>query len=93
MTSQLLHGVDQGHRCDRHIGEVFPPRCSDCDIEALKFVSDSLSRRLGFIPGSECAQHHDYPLPCARCARDREEALDEEIQARILTTEMGAASA
>ena len=23
--------MDLGVRCDRHVGEVFPPRCSECD--------------------------------------------------------------
>jgi hypothetical protein len=23
--------LDLGTRCDDHIGEVFPPRCTDCD--------------------------------------------------------------
>jgi len=26
--------IDSGVRCDRHVGEVFPPRCSDCTAEA-----------------------------------------------------------
>jgi hypothetical protein len=38
--------VDLGLRCDRHVGEVFPPRCSACDVEAVKAAADESARRL-----------------------------------------------
>jgi hypothetical protein len=25
--------IDDGLRCDDHVGEVFPPRCEKCDAE------------------------------------------------------------
>lgn len=61
--------VDLGIRCDRHVGEVFPPRCDACDIVTAEHATERRTNRLGFIPGSSCSQHPDYPLPCAFCAR------------------------
>ena len=86
--------VDYGERCERHVGEVYPPRCSDCDRAdagdafptrcvdcapgtggdvidrgETKRLAGVLSRA-GYIPGSACALHVDYPLPCNRCQRD-----------------------
>jgi hypothetical protein len=66
MISELDHGI----RCDRHIGEAFPPRCSDCDVLTVQQASDQVSTRLGFIPGSSCSLHAGYPMPCASCARN-----------------------
>ena len=25
------HEIDTGIRCGEHVGEVFPPRCAECD--------------------------------------------------------------
>ena len=58
-----------GIRCDKHVGEVFPPRCFDCDLAVLNHSADLISDRLGFIPGSECRMHPGYPLPCVSCGR------------------------
>jgi hypothetical protein len=68
--------TDTGARCDDHIGEAFPPRCEACDYLSIQEAASSVGRRLGFIPGTECPTHANYPLPCARCDRlhDDEEA-------------------
>lgn len=29
-----IHEPDTGARCSEHVGEAFPPRCSDCDSSA-----------------------------------------------------------
>ena len=60
---------DLGIRCDRHVGEVFSSRCDACHNAANEHASELCSRRLGFIPGTECHLHTDYPLPCALCER------------------------
>ena len=70
--------LDQGSRCESHVGEVYPPRCSECDSAT---GGDAIDRqetarlgavigRAGYIPGSECQLHENYPLPCDRCKRD-----------------------
>jgi hypothetical protein len=28
--------IDHGARCDNHVGEVFPPRCAECDAAAAE---------------------------------------------------------
>jgi hypothetical protein len=56
--------TDLGSRCDRHVGEVYAPRCGDCEVLNIRFP------RAGYTPGSQCSKHPDYPLPCASCARD-----------------------
>jgi hypothetical protein len=61
--------TDTGVRCDDHAGEVFLPRCEDCDR-----LDTGRPPRIGFVPGSQCTTHTNYPLPCARCARDRAES-------------------
>ena len=53
-------------RCDEHVGQPYPPRCSRCDLLAS-------TPRAGYRPGSECPQHANYPLPCARCERDADQ--------------------
>lgn len=63
--------LDIGARCDRHVGEVFRPRCNDCERERT-----AASQTRG-APGTECAKHpgyiHDHPTGyCARCVRDLE---------------------
>ena len=60
---------DLGIRCDRHVGEVFPPRCDACLVATAEHATEMRSRRLGFIPGSACHLHTEYPLPCALCER------------------------
>lgn len=65
-----MYELDLGIRCDNHIGETFPPRCEACDALTQ---ADPIATRLGFIPGSSCRTHPGYPLPCAHCARDKEE--------------------
>ena len=60
---------DLGIRCDRHVGEVFPPRCDACLVATAEHTTEMRSRRLGFIPGTACHLHTDYPLPCALCER------------------------
>ena len=60
---------DLGALCDRHVGQVFPPRCDACDLATLDASDNRLALRLGFIPGSSCPHHTDYPLPCALCER------------------------
>jgi len=36
---------DDGIRCDRHVGEVFPPRCDDCLEAASAAIRDRLEQR------------------------------------------------
>ena len=59
MLSELDHGV----RCDKHVGEVFPPRCADCTREAAE--ADAMSAPTRF---AECVLHRGWPEPCGRCA-------------------------
>jgi hypothetical protein len=66
--------VDLGIRCATHIGEVFGVRCAACDAATLDATENRLARRLGFIPGSSCPTHPDYPRPCEACARHEGEA-------------------
>ena len=61
--------IDLGARCDRHVGEVFAPRCDACNAATAEHSTELRSRRLGFIPGTACHLHTDYPLPCASCER------------------------
>jgi hypothetical protein len=63
-------GLDTGARCDEHVGEVFPPRCPEC--EALQEPLPT-PRYKTYVPGSECPLHRGYPMPCDRCERDRAE--------------------
>ena len=37
--------IDQGARCDRHVGEVFAPRCADCERANRDAAADELSAR------------------------------------------------
>ena len=64
-----IHRPDLGNRCSSHVGEAFPPRCSDCDIATVNLSENRMARRLGFIPGSSCPLHAGYPRPCEACAR------------------------
>lgn len=67
MMGQMF--TDLGIRCETHVGEAFPPRCPDCDQLTIAAASQHVANRLGFIPGSECPNHPNYPLPCAACER------------------------
>lgn len=75
--------------CSLHVGEVYPQRrCFDCDsagvgtADAIDLAENrrlsALIRNSGYIPGSECPQHPNYPLlsitpqRCDRCKRDLE---------------------
>jgi hypothetical protein len=80
-VSARLAELDGGGRCEAHVGEVFPPRCAACDLDVAN-AGDSIDHaedvrlsalfsRSGYIPGSECSAHPNYPMPCDRCARDR----------------------
>lgn len=61
--------IDTGIRCDRHIGEVYPVRCFDCDAARATTADELIVPRVGYIPGSECPLHPYYPLPCSKCER------------------------
>lgn len=66
--------IDSGERCSQHAGEVFPPRCAECqkltEAAELDARMERLARRLP-TPGVMCVFHPDYPAnPCLRCARD-----------------------
>jgi hypothetical protein len=68
-----MHEPDHGARCDKHVGEVFPPRCNDCvTAQADDVCQTDTTRRAPkrYIPGSECPLHRGYPMPCDRCERD-----------------------
>lgn len=63
--------IDTGHRCDRHVGEAFPPRCYDCMAEASKPPQTPPVTYWGrcHVPG-----HEEYILTrscptCAACER------------------------
>ena len=64
-----MSGVVQGARCDAHVGDAHAPRCADCEAESALAVAVRPVGRLGFVPGSSCQLHPDYPLPCGLCAR------------------------
>lgn len=64
--------IDVGARCDRHVGEVFPPRCAEC-ASGVAGSTPPTPRYKVYVPGSECPLHRGYPMPCDRCER---EALD-----------------
>lgn len=73
MLSELDHGV----RCERHVGEVFPPRCSDCNAAARAEDERTAPVRLGGLV--ECELHVGYfnfagRQCCERCKRDAEGA-------------------
>lgn len=69
MTTTVSSPVDPGPRCDRHVGEVFPPRCVDCEQE---IDSEPGTRsRFGVYSQVVCPFHPGYFIPCDRCARDR----------------------
>jgi hypothetical protein len=36
--------------CERHIGEEFPPRCPDCNLEALQAANQVVRARLDRNP-------------------------------------------
>jgi hypothetical protein len=49
---------DYGIRCDRHIGEVFPPRCPACE---------GLAAEWGTLPNTVCPKHPAHLRPCTKC--------------------------
>lgn len=55
-------------RCAEHVGDPFPSRCGACD--ALNAPRPAV----GYFPGTDCARHPGYPLPCDKCQRIAEEA-------------------
>lgn len=61
-------------QCDRHVGEAFPPRCSECDALAVDAAATKFATRLktSYQPATECPRHPGYPLEptCAKCERD-----------------------
>lgn len=36
-----MDDLDHGARCAAHVGEVFPPRCSDCDAAAVEAAAET----------------------------------------------------
>jgi len=81
----MISHLSEGPRCDDHVGEPFPPRCSACDLFAVEAdveVSASAGARAHLAPAAlpvvrswaECPLHPGYPDPCARCARELEES-------------------
>jgi hypothetical protein len=63
--------LDHGHRCDRHIGEAFRVRCTDCDREAERATAErTVAGRVRYQAGSHCPRHDGYMQPCDACARD-----------------------
>lgn len=54
-------------RCAEHVGDPFPSRCGACD--ALNAPRPAV----GYFPGTDCARHRGYPLPCDKCQRIAEE--------------------
>jgi|GEM_PF-6997077 len=40
-----MSDLDHGIRCDRHIGEVFPPRCTACDTLTAEYAAMSILPR------------------------------------------------
>lgn len=66
--------IDTGERCEAHVGEVFPPRCNDCETE--RATAHPQVPRCGYFPGTECPSHRERPLPCDRCAEDGEDDMN-----------------
>jgi hypothetical protein len=88
--------IDTGARCDRHVGEVFPPRCADCD--ALQDEEGMHSPRTpeplppgtpacGYFPGSHCPRHFDHPEPCRKCQREGFTPATPDTDGGTMTTE------
>lgn len=64
--------IDQGVRCDSHMGEAWPPRCSICEqlSNDWRALTQSYNDpRVRLDPNSECDKHPGYPLPCFACKR------------------------
>jgi hypothetical protein len=79
---------DQGARCEAHVGEVFQPRCTECDSATLEAsppaplhptAPAARPRDLGPADAyGYCPFHPNYPSrpwPCDGCERDRQDAL------------------
>ncbi|MBF4463448.1 MULTISPECIES: hypothetical protein [unclassified Rathayibacter] len=67
--------IDTGERCERHVGEAFPPRCYDCaalaaGAAAPPAVKPAAAPFVGCYAAIECERHPGYFLPCDRCWRD-----------------------
>lgn len=55
-------------RCDRHVGEPYPPRCTDCDdVRPIEFAP--------LTAHGECTRHPHYVDPCDRCIEDAVDPL------------------
>jgi hypothetical protein len=37
-------------QCDRHQGDAYPPRCTECDVEVVKAAGAVVARRLDRNP-------------------------------------------
>ena len=72
----ILDYLDTGERCDRHVGEVFPPRCADCGT-ASDTPQQPRRPRVQYVHGAMCPVHVGYPMKttgrCDRCDRDEQE--------------------
>jgi len=56
-----------GPRCERHVGEPYPPCCADCD--AVQPVQHERPPAVGVYSSTECCQHPGYYEPCDACWR------------------------
>lgn len=66
----MPHHIDAGVRCERHVGEAFPPRCYDCTAlaaDTLPLPTDPPP--VGVYSSTECEIHAGYFLPCEKCFR------------------------
>lgn len=78
----MIAELDYGVRCEEHTGEVFPPRCRDCDAtaeglsrtESLDDAGAHSVDNLDAAANGYCPEHPEYPSnehwPCARCIRE-----------------------
>lgn len=58
-------------RCDRHVGEVYPGRCINCD--AAQPDEPARPPAIGVYSSEECLMHEGYYLPCESCWRAEHE--------------------
>lgn len=54
-------------RCERHVGEPYPPRCAGCD--AAQPAEPKRGPSVGVYSSEECLAHEGYYLPCDSCWR------------------------
>lgn len=71
----MLDRIDTGERCERHVGEAFPPRCYECAALAAEAAAPPVGELadapvVGCYAAVECERHPGYFLPCDRCWRD-----------------------